>query len=505
MRKKRYLYGIISSLISQTITIISGIILPRVLIGQFGSEVYGATTSITQFLGYIALLEGGIGGVARAALYKPLAEKNWEELSKVISYVQYFFRGIAGIFLGYTFIIACFYKYIAKNNSFDWIFMFTLVVVISLSSLAQYYFGITYMVMLQADQKSYVMNFLNAVTLAINTLLSCFLAYKGFNIIIVKLAWCGSYLIRIVILNYYVKQCYKLMKVKPDKNYLPQKWDGFGQQIAYFLHDHTDVVVLTILVNLQEVSVYSIYNYIVNSINMLVTVVITNMEAIFGDMLARKEWDVLNNFFDLMEYFINSCIIICFSTAFSLIMPFIMLYTKGVTDADYYRPVVACLMLLSQILFCFRLPYHQLVTAAGHFKETKNAAFLEAGINILLSILFCIYFGAEGVIMATVLSVAYRGIYYIFYLRKNIIFRKSSKAVKRFFITVVCICINVIWFEMIISRVGGIQSYGKWFVMAVIFVILSMITVLFSSIVFYRKEFFIARNKISTMLFCGIF
>ena len=40
----------------------------------YGSDVNGLVSSITQFLGYIALVEGGVGGVIRAALYKPLAK-----------------------------------------------------------------------------------------------------------------------------------------------------------------------------------------------------------------------------------------------------------------------------------------------------------------------------------------------------------------------------------------------------------------------------------------------
>lgn len=501
MRRKRYFYGIVSSLISQIITFVSGIILPRVLIGQFGSAVYGATSSITQFLGYIALLEGGIGGVARAALYKPLAEKNQEELSKVVSYVQYFFRIIAYIFWGYTLIIACSYKYIAKNNSFDWFFSFVLVFVIALSSLAQYYFGIAYMILLQADQKSYITNILNATTLAANTLISCFLAFKGADIIVVNLCCCGSHLVRIAILNIYIKRCYRLTRKPIEKNYLPQKWDGLGQHIAYFLHSHTDVIVLTILVNLQEVSVYSIYNYIASGVNTLVTIVGTNMEAIFGDMLAHNEEDRLNKFFDLMEYMINSCIVVCFSVAFGLIMPFINLYTKGISDADYDRPELAYLMLLAQMLYCFRVPYHQLAIAAGHFKETRNSAFMEAGLNVSLSCLFCIHYGTEGVIMATVLSVAYRGIYYIFYIRRNIIFRESSKAVKRFFISIISICINVILFKMIIKYMGEIYSYEKWVATATIFVFLSMIIVLLSSIIFYRKELCSVKDKIMAIIF----
>ncbi|MCM1439642.1 MAG: polysaccharide biosynthesis C-terminal domain-containing protein [Roseburia sp.] len=501
MRKKRYIYGLISSLISQFITIISGIILPRVLIAQFGSEVYGATSSITQFLGYIVLLEGGIGGVARAALYKPLAEKNHEELSRVVSYVRHFFQIIAYIFVGYTLVIACFYKYIARNNSFEWIFSFVLVIVISLSSLAQYYFGIAYIVLLQADQKGYVRDILNAATLAVNTMIACLLASKGANIIIVKLAWCGGHLIRIAILNLYIKHCYRLTRVTVQKNYLPQKWDGLGQHIAYFLHSHTDVIVLTILVNLQEVSVYSIYNYIASSINTMVSIAGTNMESIFGDMLARNETNRLNDFFDMMEYIINSCIIICFSTAFSLIMPFVLLYTKGLSDADYYRPILAGLMLFAQMLYCFRQPYHQLTIAAGHFRKTKNAAFIEAAMNIFLSCLLCIYFGAEGVIIATVLSIAYRGIYYIFYIKKNIISRNSLKAVKRFLITIISICINIAWFNKILSYMGEIRNYGQWILIAGVFVLLSVISVIIGSIVFYKRELFLVKDKIIAIAF----
>ena len=102
MRKKRYIYSMLTSLLSQAISVFCGIVLPRVLIGQYGSELYGASTSISQFLGYIAILEGGIGGVARAALYKPLAENDKERISEIVIYIQRFFRIIAIIF--------CFYK-----------------------------------------------------------------------------------------------------------------------------------------------------------------------------------------------------------------------------------------------------------------------------------------------------------------------------------------------------------------------------------------------------------
>ena len=204
MREVKYILSSIAAIFNQIVIIICGIILPRILLTCFGSEVYGATTSIAQFLSYIALAEGGIAGVARATLYKPLAEKNEYEVSKIVRYIQYFFKMVALGFSVYVLIIACTYKYIANNNSFDWIFTFILVIVISLSSFAQYYFGLAYVVLLQSDQKKYISDTMNAITMIINTIFSSVLALNGINIIIVKLSWCLVHFIRIAILNIYI-------------------------------------------------------------------------------------------------------------------------------------------------------------------------------------------------------------------------------------------------------------------------------------------------------------
>ena len=65
--------NIVTSLMNQAVTLACGILIPHMLISTYGSEAYGISVSITQFLSYISLLEGGIGGVARAERYQPLA------------------------------------------------------------------------------------------------------------------------------------------------------------------------------------------------------------------------------------------------------------------------------------------------------------------------------------------------------------------------------------------------------------------------------------------------
>ena len=213
-REKKAKLNIGISLLGQLVVIICGLIVPRLIINSFGSEAYGATASIAQFLAYITLLEGGIGGVARAALYKPLADNDMKEISLVISEIQHFFRIISFVFLAYVIVLACSFKYISHISCFDWISTALLVVVISISTFAQYFIGISYAVLLQAAQKTYITQITSILTVILNTLLIAILILLGSNLIVVKLVSSVVFSIRPVLLWLYVKREFRLEKIR---------------------------------------------------------------------------------------------------------------------------------------------------------------------------------------------------------------------------------------------------------------------------------------------------
>ena len=105
MRKKRLVYNTVSSLVYQVITIICGFVLPRLILGAFGSNVNGLVNSIVQFLGIISFLELGVGAVVQSSLYKPLAENKRDDVSKIISSANKFFRRLGQILAVYVVIL----------------------------------------------------------------------------------------------------------------------------------------------------------------------------------------------------------------------------------------------------------------------------------------------------------------------------------------------------------------------------------------------------------------
>ena len=115
MKKKAYL-NIFCSTMAQIVAIISGLIVPRLLLVAFGSEANGLVSSLTQFLNYISLIEGGLGSVVLAALYSPLVKKDDEELSGVLKSANKFFKQIAYIFVAYVVVLGIVYPHIVKSN-----------------------------------------------------------------------------------------------------------------------------------------------------------------------------------------------------------------------------------------------------------------------------------------------------------------------------------------------------------------------------------------------------
>lgn len=475
------------SLICQVFTMICGLITPRCMLNAFGSEVNGALTSIATFLGYITLLEGGIGGVARAALYRPLAENDINKLSAIVSEMRSFFRKLGSVYIVYVFIIAVSFKYIAHLEILDWSVTFWLVIIISISTFVQYFIGLSNKVLLVAAQKQYLVNIIDICGTIGNTIFVVALTYLGCSLLVVKLFSSLIFTLKPICFWAIVKKNFNLSQIKTNGNELNNKWTGLGQHIAFFLHTHTDVVVLTLFGNLMAVSVYSVYNMVTSAVQSISSSFSTGMESVFGDMYARSEMKTLMKTFSTYETLVSIISTFLFSTTIVLISPFILIYTSNVNDTNYYEPIFGILLCTACLLFCLRTPYHNMVIAAGHFKQTNAASYGESIINIVSSVVLVIRFGLIGVAIGTVVAMSYRFIYYAVYLSKKIIKRPFVLWIKRELINfMVALSISFIGERVIHNMI--ISTYIQWVRAAVLISIIAGIITFMYNIIFYQDE-----------------
>lgn len=413
--------NIVTTLLNQLITTACGILIPRILIGEYGSEAYGISVSITQFLSYITLLESGIGGVARAELYGPLARGEDEEISAVYWAVRRFFLGVSAAFVIYSVGLGISFYDIAHVSLFSRRYVFFLVLVIGLSTLAKYMGGLANLTLIVADQKQYVNNLILAATTLINTLSVVVLAKLNAGLIWVKLGSSLIFVVRPLLYAVYVKRHYRLTRVRGKRAVLKQKWTGIGQHIAYFLHTNTDVFLLTLFARSAQVAVYSVYNLVSSSIRAITESFSGGMEALFGALYARGEQEELKRVFRKYQVLLTGVSFVLFSCAGILIVSFVRLYTAGITDADYIQPGFAVTLLLAEAVNCMMLPYTCLPVAANRLKQTRWGAYGETILNIGISCILIWWKPLLGVAVGTLAATLFRGIYYMCYSSRCIL------------------------------------------------------------------------------------
>ncbi len=487
MRSRKALLNTATGVLYEVITIICGLILPRLVLSHFGSEYNGITASISQFLSAIALMKAGIGSVTRAALYKPLAEGDREQISSIVKTTERFMRRIAGVFVVLVGIFACLYPFLVEEN-FEWFFSFSLILILSISTFAQYFWGLTYQMLLQADQRQCVIYIVQIGTTVLNTIVAAVLIVQGCSIHVVKLASAVVFLANPLLINAYAHRKYKInRRAKEDNNLIRQRWDAFGQQVAFFVHGNTDLVVLTMFSNLYEVSVYTVYNYALRAIRQVVVMAVTGFDAAFGNMYAKKETKLLEKNLRIYELIVFSLVSVIYSVAAVMIVPYALLYTMGVYDTNYARPIFAMLVVTAGAFSCFRIPYKTITDAVGHFRQTRNGALMEAALNIIISLIGVIHFGLIGVAFGTMVATIFRSVQYAVYMSKNIIRRSIFHFIKH---VVLCVLTALVVYG--ISRFFVIRhmelTVVSWIGSAILVAVLAFVLTIMVNMIFYREE-----------------
>lgn len=491
MRKKKLMLNTISSLVLQITTIVCGFILPRLILNHFGSNINGLVNSITQFLQIISFLELGVGAVVQSSLYKPLAQKDENQISKIISSANNFFRKLVYILVIYIIILVVVFPLII-NFEYDFFYTAFLIIAISISFFAQYYFGVVDRLLLNSDQRGYIQYTAQIITLVLNTIICVILINFNQSIQVVKLCSSLIFLIRPLFLRIYVNKYYHIDRtIKYDEEPIKQKWNGIAQHIAAVILDGTDNIVLTIFSTLSNVSIYSIYFLVVNGVKQLFMSLINGVQSLLGELWAKQDMDELKKIFDWYEWVIHTGVVLIWGSVAILIVPFISVYTKGIADANYIVPLFAILITIANATHCLRLPYNTMILAAGHYRQTQSNYIVAALLNITISVLMVNYLGLIGVAIGTIVAMTYQTIWMISYDSKNIIKWPKQKTFKQIIVDIIiCLLYAVVYYFTPLV----VNSYLEWIYLAVVIFFFNCLISLSINIVFYKNKIINLKN-----------
>lgn len=468
------------------VDIICAFIVPRLILTNFGSSNNGIVSSITQFLSYTEFLYIGVTGATRAALYIPLSKGDKNSINAIICATSKFMQKVAFIFLGFLLALSVLYPLIVAED-YDYFFTFSLTLILGISSFFQYFFATTNRILLSADQKSYIITNISLITLILQTIVSVILIKIGSSLHVMKLGVAIIQILNPLVTNLYVKKVYKIdYSVEPDKNALKDRWNASAISIANFVNKNTDIIIITCFTNTLEVSVYTVYYLVINGISKVGSALSNGIEATFGNMIALGDEPTLKRNFSCYETIMFSVSSVIYASCMVLIVPFILIYTSGVSDVSYNRLAFGLLATLAGFFATVRHPYQSICQAAGKYRETRNGAILEAVINITLSIVLVIKFGLVGVTIGTLAAMIIRTFQYAIYSYKNIIKENFFNMVKRVCVSLlIIICTYLLFYYL---PLPDIDNYLSWILLSIIVTTSATIFTLLFDIIFWKND-----------------
>lgn len=422
MNAKKSFNNIITSILSQIISLAMGVVIPRLVLVNLGSEANGLLSSIGEVLVYVALLEAGVGAASLQALYGPVGRDDHDGVNGILAATNYFYKRTGRMYLAIvlllTFVFPLTIETTLPRSTVMWVMLLS-----GLPGAINYYFQGKFRILMIAEGKTYILTVLTTIVNIGTSISKIVLLLAGCNVIALQVMYLFFNLVQMTFILCYIRRHYPWLnlKVEPNTAAIAQSKNALVHQVSTMVFSNTDALVLTYFCGLSSVSVYGIYNMLLGLIAGVVSsfggVGFALGQAFHND---RKRYLQLMDVYELYNMTLTFCLY-CIANVF--ILPFIALYTDGVGDISYVDAFLPYLFISVKLLGNGRTSSNMTIQYAGHFKETQNAALLESAINIVVSLVCVWRFGIYGVLMGTIAALLYRTNDMILYANRKILGR----------------------------------------------------------------------------------
>lgn len=480
--------GILSAgfgILQQLLTLIFGLIVPRLLIRTYGSEMNGLLGSLGNIYSYLALVEAGVGTAAIQALYGPLGRDDKQGINEIMAATARFYKRAGLVYLLGVIAISVIYPLTIVTTIPRWKIML-LSVLHGTSGVINFWVQGKYAVLLQAEGKKYFISILTMLGYVANNILKLILLNAGYDVIIIHVGGFGISLLQMVIYLTYVRKSYAWLdlKVTPNKAALNQSNAVFVQQIAWMICSNTDILVLTYVArDLKAVSVYNVYLMIFNMVERMFSTLFGSFYYLLGQKFNTDKPGYLH-FHRTYEAITMMGSFVLYTIAYLLTTPFMRVYTAGITDVAYVDEYLPVLFTFMHLLYSGREASGRVINFAGHFKQMQWRAILESIINIVASVVLVLKLGIYGVLLGTIIAYLYRSNDIILYANKYLLKRSSWNTYKLWLTNMAVFCLTCFAFRFVNLSA---ETFVDFFLMAIP-VGISVCAVYFVSVWIFDRE-----------------
>lgn len=483
---KKVWKNVFASALPQIMNIITNLILPTLIISRFGSEINGLVSSSKAIVSYISIVGAGIATATTQALYEPVAKNDDDTVKGMLHAANNMFNKYGTIYCVLA-VCAAFIYPIIIDTTIEYKVIVLLMLVISVSGASEFFAIGRCRSLLYANQKTYVSTIIQAASLLVSLILAVSMLEMHMNIIMVQGAISFVYVLRAFFLSGYCKRHYPSLKgyknAAPIKAAVEKRNDAMIHQLSGLAISSSQVTILTIMTGLKAASIYSIYNIVYSGLQSVCANLSTAVTPFLGREVALNHQEKLHKMYDLVEFAFFSLVTFIYSVTAVMIIPFISIYTKN-ADISYIYTTFAMLFTFSSAFYILKLPSNSLINAAGHFKETRWRAIIEASLTVVLSIFFTFFTGINGVVIGTGIALCWRCLDTIVYTNTHILHCANKRSIFRLFRVIIIIA----FFAVVHKKISiNATDYFQWIKCSVVCCVAVLVVIFVNAVLFDRK------------------
>ncbi len=379
----------------------------KIFLEKLGDDFVGMTSTLSNLLGLLNLAELGVGSAVGYMLYKPLVEGDRERINQIVSVLGYVYRKIGLVVIAGAVVLAVFLPWILESAPFSNLLIYFTYLSYLVGAVLGYFVNYRQL-LLNADQRQYVVTAYYQSANILRLLIQMAVLYRTSN----PYYWVGIEIgfsfIYSWILNRRIDRAYPWLKtaVRNGRQLLKE----YPELIKYTKQIFVHKIGATALFNLSPVFVYAYtsltivayytnYTLIVSKVQLLVSQLLGSADAGIGQLVAEGDENRIQKVFReifALRYWVGGTLV---GALWFGLNPFIQLWL----GAEYLLPPGTVALILLNLYIMFTRVADSFNMAYGLFYDTW-APITEAGLNAGFSVLLGHFWGLNGVLLGTTLS-----------------------------------------------------------------------------------------------------
>lgn len=466
-RTQNVVRNMIGGVGGQVFTSILQFICRTIFIRLLGATYLGVNGLFANILSMLSLAELGIGPAIVFSMYKPIAENDEIQISKLMNFYKQAYRIVAGAVLVIGLCLTPFLDFFIKDTQGieDLQLIFLLILGNTVVSYLFAYKGS----MFNADQKAYVVVIIRNIFSVVQNVAQILVLLITKNFLLYLVVQIITTFLGNLALSWYVDKKYPFLKKHPKEKLKKEETQDIFRRvrgmmmhkIGGFVLNSTDNLVISKFVGVVSVGLYSNYLTIINMVKLYLSHITGSLSASVGNLIAKesadKSYGVFRSLF-LAHFWIYGFCFVCFFVVFQ---PFITLWV----GQEYLLPGSVLFLILINIYFTgIQECANTFINATGLFWETRHKPIVECIINLGVSIVLAWKIGLSGVFIGTVTSYLCT-----FWVNPVLLYRKVfSRNVAGYFVRFFLYALTAVGTALVLDFVAGLLPIASMFAQIVV-------------------------------------